>query len=255
MVVWSAQRQQRRAFATPLPPAGNMSIPVSRTSYHPGVSAAAAATRSVPLSILTLASFFDDNPAVAVQGYTNTLHHQISSSYPSNDPDLRPRSAPSLDAHAPAPVHGTVPGQSAYVGGSPGTLPGQSISATSQCEPPDLIRLAQVSPGPAPLIGDNGSLLQDLITGYSLIPPLPGPIPNDSAERCVCTKRQWRPWCARAAEHYNLAILYSSRVINHPCSCGWALPMSQIPRWCPKAASHLLDWVSHDLPMYATDIV
>lgn len=183
-----------------------------------------------------------------MQGYSNALYYQTSCLNPSNDVIFSPWSAPNLnaDAHAPAPVHSSVPGQIPYLGGPAGN--------TTQCDPHDLIRLVQGFPVPAPFIRDNGPLVRDFVTGYDLISPFIGFVPKEFTTPCICSNRHWLAWCARVAEHYNYAILYSSRAIHLPCCCEWALPKTQIPKWCPKAAIHLLDWVSHDLPMYARDI-
>lgn len=100
------------------------------------------------------------------------------------------------------------------------------------------------SPLPEPPIEDNDSPLQGLVPGYRLIRPLNGPVSNsDCAKPCVCTIKLWCAWCPRAQEHYNSTVLHSSRFIHYPCRCGWTLSMGDIPKWCPKAASHLLDWV------------
>lgn len=183
-----------------------------------------------------------------MQGYPNAIHHQPSSVYTSIDPHLRPSSPPNLrpDAHAPAPVGDSSLGQNAYISNSAGVA--------TQCEPRDLIRFVQASPVPLLHIGDTGSLVQDLITVCDLISRFDSPVSNHFAKSCVCSTKYWLLWCPRVAEHYNSAILYSSWVINYPCICEWKFPMAQLPRWCPKAASHLLDRVSHYLLTYTTDI-
>lgn len=66
---------------------------------------------------------------------------------------------------------------------------------------------------------------------------------------CVCTSMLWFPWCPRGLEHFSLAILYSPWFTHPPCYCGWTLSMPHLQRWCPKVASHFLDWVSRDHPM------
>ena len=106
-------------------------------------------------------------------------------------------------------------------------------------------------PVPAPLIENSGSLVQGLLTGHDLVPSFTVPILNDSAKPCVCTSKWWFAWCPRAMEHYTL---YSPGFTNHPCLCGWTLSTPQLPRCCPKAASHLLDWVSHDHVIYSRSV-
>jgi hypothetical protein len=168
------------------------------------------------------------------QGHPNTLC-QIPDVSPSNDLRLRPRSAPnfSTSVQASAPVRRNTPGQDTYV---VSTLPNQRIGGTTRVTRSN----SPVRPLPASLIESNGPLVQGLVDGYSPIPPLAGPIPDYSAQSCVCTSTHWSAWCPRVWEHVKL---YSSL---GPCFCGWAQSMPQLPRCCPKAASHFLDWVSSD---------
>jgi hypothetical protein len=167
---------------------------------------------------------------------------------PSNYPGMRlrnsPRGAPnfSTDAQASALDRNSIPGRNTYVSSTP---PDQSVGETSHAT----FENSPARPVPAPFIGNNGSLVQGLVAGYGLIPSLTRPVPNDPTKPCVCTSQWWFAWCPRALEHFRYIRLYSSWFIHYPCCCGWALSMPQLPRWCPKVASHFLDWVSHDHPI------
>ena len=173
-----------------------------------------------------------------MQGYSSACYHQNSTLRPSNDPPLRPQNARKLstDAHAPVPVHGSASRQNAYDGGSDST---QWTGEATQCDPRELIHLAPVSPASVQPIGNNGPPVQV---------PVIGLLPDGSATFCVCTSKFWVAWCPRAEEHHDI------NPSQYPCRCGWVLSKAQIPKWCPKAASHLLDWVSHDRPMHTENV-
>jgi len=173
---------------------------------------------------------------------------QPSDVCPSNDPGLRLRNAPRIapnfspDTQASALVHCNIPGRNTYASS---TLPDPRIGEVNHAT----FETSPARPVPASLIENNGSLVQCLAAGYGLAPFLTGPIPNitnDPTKPCVCTSEWWFAWCPRPLEHLSLEILYSSWFIHYPCYCGWALSMPRFSRWCPKVASHFLDWVSHD---------
>ena len=179
---------------------------------------------------------FDDVWTAGVQEYTGARYHYTPTLRPSNDPRLRPQNAPNLstDAHAPVPVH-----DSAYDGGAAST---QWTGEATQCDPRDFIHLAPASPVSAQPIGNNGSPVQVPVTGS---------LPDGSEKRCVCTSTSWFPRCPRAQGHYHST---TSNPSQYPSYCGWALSKAQLPKCCPKAASHFLDWVSHDRPMRTEDV-
>jgi len=167
---------------------------------------------------------------------------------PSNDPGLQRQNslgnAPNFST-ATALLRCSMQGQNTCVSSALSYQRiGEANRATFEDSPARLV--------PAPLIENSGSLVQGLLAGYGLVPSLTVPIPNDPAMPCVCTNKWLFPWCPRAMEHYT--YLYSTWFTYHPCLCGWALSTPQLPRCCPKAASHLLDWVSHDHAMYSRSV-
>lgn len=181
---------------------------------------------------------------IDAQARINTFY-QTPDVCPWNDPGLQLQNslgnAPnfSTGAQATALLRRSIPRPNTC---DSGALSDQTTGETNRATFED----SPARPVPAPLIENSGSLIQGLFAGYDIAPSHTVPIPNDSVKPCVCTSKWWVAWCPRAMEHYTL---YSPRFIHHPCVCGWALSTPQLPRCCPKAASHLLDWVSHDHTM------
>ena len=167
----------------------------------------------------------------------------MTSPSPSHHPVLRPGAGgalPPSNPRPPAPLYGEAAGQHAYHTGSAGAPSSQYLASHDVL---NQTHQTPVSPQAASFTQGSRSLVPD--TGHTFTPSLAVPSQGDSVTLCICNGDHWFAWCNLAWEHYNTAMNSPPPLILLPCTCPPRLLNGAVPKSCPKAAGHLLTWVSY----------
>ena len=141
---------------------------------------------------------------------------------------------------ASTPVNDGTTGQHAYATGSV-SAPHPEVST-----PANVLNQPHRTPAsPQVMLYTEGGRSPALDAGPAFTPILAVPSQNDSVHLCICNGDYWFARCNLAWEHYNVATNSPLPLTPLACTCQPKLLNGTVPKSCPKAAGHLLTWVSY----------